>query len=142
MLCREIHNGGTERVEDIRHTHEQQFFLFLKKKLPQAKIVYEESMFEITYDDGTTKGTVPDFYVTPNETKRAIIEITKAPRNSNSTKGERDDPKRKQKEIMKTVAPNVKYVVLYREDLERIQKHNPWVNFFGSTKVREDEPTH
>lgn len=142
MICREILNGGTENVEKIPYVHEQQFFLLLKRKLPRIQIIYEESAFGIEYDDGTTKTTKPDFFIKPDAGKRVIIEITTASKEEDHLKEKSGKKSKREKiKLMKLVAPNQKYVVLYREHLLNIQKHNPWVDFFGAKKIREKEST-
>lgn len=134
MICREIANGGTENVEDIPHTHEQQYFLLLKKLLPTAKIVYEASKFEIA-DGNRVNCTIPDFHIELANGKKAIVEITTALK-YNITKKEQDDPKKNQKKVMGLAAPGIKYVVLYGENLANLQRRNPWVDFFNAKKIR------
>lgn len=98
-------------------------------------------MFEVTYDDGTIKTTKPDFFVMTSASKRTVIEITTASKEGYLLK-ERSGKKSKAEKVkfMKLMNPSVKYVVLYREHLLNIRKHNLWVDFFGAKKIREGEP--
>lgn len=136
MHCNEIYRGGAIKVGDIPHPSEQQFFLLLHKRLPRAKIVYERSVFKIIHDDGKSDETLPDFFLEPSRVKRTIIEITLAPLNGNGK-----DPKKRQKEIMENFSEDTKFVVLYREHLLNIRKHNPEFDFFNARLIRKDEPT-
>jgi hypothetical protein len=141
MILKEIPNGGKENVEAIRYVHEQQFFLLLRNKLPEAKIIYEESTFEMRDEDGTVKAvTSPDFFIKLGENRRNIVEITTASKAEDLLKQKQNKKSKNDKiEMMKLRGPNDKYTVLFREHLLKIQKHNPWVDFLGAKKIRENE---
>ncbi|MEK7517430.1 MAG: hypothetical protein AAB583_02680 [Patescibacteria group bacterium] len=120
---------------DIRGVIEQQLYLLLRNKLSGAEIRYEPYEFEHTTEDGKTEKTIPDFYIRKPNGAVTIIEVTAAlwsPAN---------DPKEKQKRIMREAAPNTKYVVLYRHNLTSIQSKHPEISFFGSRKIDPDELT-
>jgi hypothetical protein len=136
MICKEIPNGGKESVVNIPHVHEQQYFLLIKTKLPNRKTIYEKSIFWIKFDDGTIMSHIPDIFTVMDEGRINITEIT--------TISREDDLKRKKsgerskidnKEIVRLVNANYKYTTLYKENLLKIQKHNPWVDFFGAKKI-------
>jgi hypothetical protein len=135
MICKEIPNGGKESVGEIPHPHEQQFFLLLKKKLPSKKITYEKSIFSVRYDDGKIRTTSPDFFLEMGGGKTNIIEITTRSKEvdlQREKEGYRS--KSEKKRIMKLIAPEYKYTVLYKEHLLNIEKHNSGVNFFEAKK--------
>ncbi len=122
--------------ENLRGTTEKAFALFLlriKAINPCLEIQYEPQLFEHINGDGKSEGTLPDFFVrnTANPSSRGTyIEITNANANGILKKNgeqEQEDPKRKQKRVMKLVASDKRYVVLYRENLERIQNALPYV---------------
>jgi hypothetical protein len=120
-------NGNLPQFQGII---EQQFYLLLKQKLPDAEILYENHEFESTTENGRKEKTVPDFYIRKSNGSEIFVEITAA--HWSKTK----DPKEKQKRIMEAAIPqNAKYVVLYRHHLVSIEANNPDISFFGSRKM-------
>lgn len=67
---------GTEDVTQIPGVAEQQFFLFVRKKLPTAKITYEPEEFTL---DGH-RSTSPDFKIAKDNGSVIYVEITTHPR--------------------------------------------------------------
>ncbi len=132
---------ATENVAQIPGIAEQQFFLFVKKKLPTATITYEPEEFSSA--DGL-KSTRPDFKIIKDNGSIIYVEITTHPRPTivnkngvNITPGVSKDLKEKQKTIMRGMGE--KYVVLYRENLLSIQKHNPGeVDFWEARKITDN----
>lgn len=117
--------------ENLRGTTERGFALFLlqvKTRNPLLEIRYEPQLFEHITEDGKPEGTLPDFFVRNTAipfSRGTYIEITSASANGRVKKnGDQDqgDPKEKQKRVMQQVAPDKHYVVLYREDLEKMQR--------------------
>lgn len=136
MIVKETRRG-TEDVTQIPGVAEQQFFLFVKKRLPTAQIVYEPDDFSL---DGI-KSTSPDFKIIRDNGSVTYVEITTCARptivnkNGNNTPGTLKDRKEKQKTIMNGTGR--RYIVLYRENLLSIQKHHSTeVNFFGAKRIR------
>jgi len=131
MTSREITREGPTDITDIQGIAEQQFFLLLKAKLPQRTTVdYESQIFISSNGGGRIEATVPDFIITKPNGVKIAIEITTE--NQNGT-----DPKEKQKRVMRTVAPELRYVVLYRENLMAIQRRHPEFNFFNGKKIKK-----
>lgn len=124
--------GGTEDVTQIPGISEQQFFIFLNKKLPNSKIIYQPFQFQIQDEDGRIRGTIPDFLIIKPDGTKIFVEITSAQLNGS-------DPKEKQKRVMRMVAPGEKYRVLYRHNLENIQRLHPEISLFSARKIRKDE---
>ena len=129
--------GGTfiqseKDIALIQGVAEQQFALLLLSK-PKLKEWYEPRLFEhINNENGKPEGTIPDFFVqnTTSPHKGVFVEITTASGDSQT------DPKVKQRRVMKSAAPNDRYVVLYREHLERIQEAYPDIDFFHARKIK------
>ncbi len=94
-------------------TTETRFASFLRRKQPHSKIRIEPHEFRTTFDDGTTKSTVPDIYLEKKDGTIIYIEITHQELNGT-------DPKEKQKELMRTGFPDTRYVVLYQHNLQNI----------------------
>lgn len=59
--------------------------------------------------------------------------------NGNGSYSEYSDPKERQKRIMSEVAPSERYVVLYRQNLEKIQKAVGGINFFNGKNHTDEE---
>lgn len=79
------------------------------------EITYEPTFFYHIDDDEIKRGTLPDFRViNPSTGAETYIEVT------TSVVG-----KGKQKSFMKQLAPDVHYVVFYRDKLEAIQAKFP-----------------
>lgn len=133
MICKELPSNGTQKIEDIPHVHEQQFFLLVRQKAPHLGIVYEGSIFEITEDNGTVKSTKPDFSITLKDGTRKIVELTTLSRTEDEMKKKTKQSKRK---IVQTVSPCSIAIVLYRKNLENMQRHNPDYDFFNA-KLRK-----
>ncbi|MDO8639345.1 MAG: hypothetical protein Q7R53_00330 [bacterium] len=124
MLVKE---GETRRqsthVADILDIAEQQFFLFMKRRVT---IEHEPKTFSDTDSD---KSTIPDFRITKKNGEIVYVEIT------TKARGTGKDPKEKQRKIMEKTGR--RYKVLYRESLESIQKRHPGVQFFNGKKIRK-----
>lgn len=102
------------------HKAESEFARLLLDKT-DLEIVYEPTFFYQEEEDGVVKGTLPDFRVrNPNTGATTFIELT------TSSKG-----KDKQKTYMKTLAPDVHYVVFFRDKLEAIERKFPEYSFFN-----------
>ena len=129
MNCKETQLVGTRDITAIRSVAEQQFFMFVTERIPDAKIVHEPIEFSIKDDDGNTNSTVPDFYIERSSSEGIVVEITTASKKDNS------DPKLKQKHVMRHF-PAVRYTVLYRENLMAIQAKHPEVSFFQAKMIR------
>lgn len=127
MFSKEIQLGGTTDVKEIKGIAEQQFFLLIRERLPDAQITYEETEFAIQNGNGNPTSTVPDFSIIKNG-RRTVVEIT-----TSNTNGEH--PKVRQIEIMKYF-PEVRFVVLTRENLEAIHKKHPKIDFFNSKRIK------
>lgn len=131
-----VEQEGTfiQSEKDIVHIHgvaEQQFALVLLSKRC-LKVWYEPRSFEHINGDGRPEGTMPDFFVQNIKSphKGVFVEITTAVYESQA------DPKAKQKRVMKSVVPSDRYVVLYRDNLERIQEAYPEIDFFHARRVK------
>ena len=121
--------GGTTEVSDIPRTPEQQFFLLLKGKLPPTtKITYEPEQFIITDDEEKSYCTTPDFKIEKPNGVILYIETTLAEKNGK-------DPKQTQKWIMSNFQ-QIHYVVLYKHNLENIERQHPEVSFRHSKRIR------
>lgn len=124
--------GQVTPIDEINGVSEQQFALLLQRKFPGLTLVYQHTTFTWRDTTGKTRRTVPDFlFINPNSGSMVLIEITMLPNNG-------ADPKREQKEVMSNGNPNIKYVVLYRDNLESIQKKNPHLSFFNGRKVKKE----
>jgi hypothetical protein len=102
---------------------EKQIYKMLKKRLPDAQILYEPTELARVESEGRIRATRPDFYITrpASESRpkiRLYLEVTTSP-------DEKKDPKKRQKRIVKLADPNCKLVVFYRRNLEIIAKHHP-----------------
>lgn len=86
----------------------------------------------IHYLNGDKKGTVPDFGLQkPNDTTTTLLEITTNRRNGT-------DPKERQRIVMQLAqVPNVRFVVLYRNNLRNIMRKHPEVNFFRTKRIKK-----
>jgi hypothetical protein len=104
----------------IRYPSEQEFARLLLRKNPHLIIIYEPQRFEYTSKDGQTKATLPDFLIINprNSNTRVYVEITC------SRRGTQSDVKERQKMVMQKAAPDVRYIVLYREHLMNMQRKN------------------
>lgn len=126
----QLFQGKITPIDKIGHVHEQQFALFMQEKFPGLTLVHQPTVFTWKDPTGKIRSTRPDFlFINPNHGSMTFIEITMHSKNGT-------DPKREQKEVMSNGHPNIKYVVLYRENLEKIQKKNPRLHFFNGKKVR------
>lgn len=124
---------GTTPLAEIPDVPVQQFCLFLRKKFPSATILYEPTTFTFTDSSGKKRQTTPDVFFRKSDNEPGIfIEITTLPKNGT-------DPKKKQREVM-AANPQIKYVVLYRENLARIEasarKKRIDISFFNARKIR------
>lgn len=89
---------------------------FLEIRYPTAKIDYEPETF-MSLDQNTPKGTTPDFRV-KRPGKRfptLFFEATRAEKNGY-------DPKAKDKGVMRERLPHIPYIVLYRQQLAKMEK--------------------
>ena len=92
---------------------------FLEYRYPTAQIDYEPETFTSKVENGNaSQGSTPDFRIKLPTGKRQIlfVEATTAENNGHG------DPKAKQKRIMRECAPDIPYIVLCREQLEKLQK--------------------
>lgn len=115
----------------IRYPSEQEFARLLLHKNPHLIIIYEPRKFEYTFPDKTTQATVPDFLIiNPRNSNQSVyVEITC------SKRGTQSDVKERQKKVMKRAAPDVRYIVLYREHLMNMQRKNAAFDPFRQTKL-------
>lgn len=127
MFSKEIQLGGTTDVKEIKGIAEQQFFLLIKRRLPNAKITYEETEFAIKNGSENPTSTVPDFSITKGY-RRTFVEITTSNANGKH-------PKARQIKIMKNFS-GVRFVVLTRENLEAIGRKYPDVDFFNAKRIK------
>lgn len=105
-----------EDAKRIKGSVEKNFARLLIKRNPHLIVAYEPELFSLTTEEGKQQGTTPDFRIyNPNTDRITFVELTRAEKNGT-------DPKEKQKRIMETAAPTIKYVVLYRRELAKIQK--------------------
>lgn len=120
-----LEQGGTpirtaEDVAKIRYPAEQQFALLLLaiiSKKPYLRLRYEQVEFTLERENGTIASTVPDFSIHNVRTGREYhLEVTCAERC-------RHDFKDRQKEVM--LSNGVQYTILWRENLEKLQKRHP-----------------
>jgi len=111
-----------EDVKKLERVEEKEFARLLFDRLKEgSRIEYESTMFQCNSEHGKNgKATVPDFKVSNFRTGRVTyIEIT--------TSSETKNPKQRQKDVIKEVAPEERYVVLYKEHLNHIQeKHSEY----------------
>lgn len=109
-------------AKTLANSSERNFALMLLKTNPHLQIVREPTFFQGVSEDGRVIGTVPDFHITnPNNPLvpgGVYVEITRGICNG-------IDPKARQKAVMNQVKPPVQYVVLYGQNLEKIQKAHP-----------------
>jgi len=126
-----------ERIEasskqfDISKRTERIFRVFLEQVFPDANISYEAKSFTAIID-GKEETTVPDFEVVRRDGKTIFIEITKDSRNG-------ADPKEREKRIMEQAASDVIYIVLYNNDLKKIQREHPGFEFFKKDGRRSNK---
>lgn len=124
--------GQVTPIGGMDNVAEQQFALLMQDKFPGLTFVYQPTVFTWKdIDNGTMRSTIPDFlFINPNNGSLTFIEITMHSKNG-------VDPKIEQKEVMLNGNPNIRYVVLYLENLLNIQKyHASKVNFSGAKKIR------
>ncbi|MBI1919135.1 hypothetical protein HYS29_00930 [Candidatus Microgenomates bacterium] len=111
-------------VGNIINPGERLFAYIAFKRNPGLKIVYEPEFFHHNGADGSQIGTLPDFWVrNPRQPKSPgiFVEVTRAHR------GPIKDPKARQRKVMELAAPKKRYVVLYGEELDRIEAKHPEV---------------
>ena len=121
--------GGRTDPDNIDNVIERKFFILfsrLLKKMPGATIVHEPTFFEVQSGPNTISGTLPDFLITRPDGRRIYVEITSSKKNNGSS----EEAKSRQKRLMSQTSEDIKYVVLYKENLEAIQKRHPEVQFF------------
>lgn len=122
--------GGITDVTRIKGVSEQEMFIFLRHKFPDWEITYEPVEIWIHSQNGEKEGTIPDFGLRkPNDITITLLEITTSRNNGT-------DPKENQKRIMREAAlPNVRFVVLYRENLKSIMSKHREVKFFRVKRI-------
>lgn len=130
----EIKKISDSLIPNIPGRTERMFYIFLTKIFPDSEIYYESTSFTIKNGNGKEE-TVPDFKVVNPDGKTIFIEITKGRRNGS-------DPKERERRIMKEASPNTPYIVLYNEDLKKIQMENDNFDFFKSEKKRRKKDKH
>ncbi|MDO8269489.1 MAG: hypothetical protein Q7T54_02355 [Candidatus Levybacteria bacterium] len=107
-----IKNGKNGQLN--AYDTEREFARLLLDKTT-LEITYEPTFFYLIDDDEIKRGTLPDFRVrNPSTGVVTYIEVT----TSVAGKG-------KQKSFMRELAPDVHYVVFYRDKLEAIQAKFP-----------------
>jgi hypothetical protein len=117
---------GEKDLIKIKYPSEREFARLLLVKNPHLIIIYEPQLFQYTFENGKTKGTLPDFLIINphNANKPVYVELTR------SKRGVLYDVKQKQKDVMARAAPDLRYVVLYYENLKKMQRRNhqfnPW----------------
>lgn len=111
---------GEKDLHKIKYPSEREFARLILAKNPRLIIIYEPQTFTYT-ENGKTKATVPDFMIVNprNSDKPVYVELTC------SKRGILHDVKERQKEIMAKAAPEAKYVVLYYENLKKMQRKHP-----------------
>lgn len=126
-----------EDLSRVKFSHEREFARFLLNKNPHLIILYEPKKFLYLDERGIERGTVPDFLINnpKNSGKNIYVEMTLSPKKQTIFDDETkkvirviEDTKAGQKKAMKTVAPNERYVVLYAENMKKIQRKNPDFN--------------
>lgn len=108
---------------------ESQFFVLMAPICNKRgwSIQYEPKTFTIACDNGIGKiSTAPDFCITRPGKKDLYIELERAYYDSEDKYSR--DPKIRQKRIM-SYFPEVDYIVLYRQDMDRIEKKHPNISF-------------
>ena len=123
---------GPDDIEKIPGHSEKEFARLLVDggRKPHLSVSYEAETFHSNNGD-KVEGTLPDFRIENTRTGRIIyVEITTMRRN-----GEKD-VKEKQRRVMST-QEGVLYVVLYRDNLEKIQRKHPEYNFFNGNKANK-----
>lgn len=113
-----------ENILPASFSPEKEFAGFVTTKKKDLELHYEPKRFEYEYE-GFTQSTKPDFLLINLLTGvETYIEIT--------LDDMRDDydPKARQKKVMHMGHPNVRYFVLYGEQLRNIQRMNPELDFF------------
>lgn len=108
-------------LESIHHTHESEFARFLLHK-KNLGVEYEPVEFRV--DGPASPSHIPDFRLTNLVSgKESYIELTTSPLH------EFKDPKHKQRRIVEEVSmqigENILYLVLYAQNLKKIQMLNP-----------------
>lgn len=127
VLERECAPLTYEDIQEIVDPAEKEFARLLKIKNPELVIFHEPTFFTIENEEGIVSGTIPDFS-TINSTGRVVYwEITLERHRKKGI------PKRKQRRIMRTVAPEIPYILVTGEDLERMQERNKSFTFFKET---------
>lgn len=105
-------------LESIPYPSEREFARLMLTKNPDFELFYEPTMF-LLEEEGKLKGTMPDFFIiNPRKNRGTFVEITTHPKKNSDLV----DPKQKQKTVMSCVAPNERYVVLYKEHLLKMQE--------------------
>ncbi len=133
MPLHELEGTPIESYEDlgnIHHAHESEFARFLLHK-KNLSIEYEPVEFRL--NGPTSPSHIPDFRLTNLVSGReSYIELT------TSSLHEFKDPKHKQRRIVEEVSmqigENILYLVLYAQNLRKIQILNPELelDFFAS----------
>ena len=127
MFSKEYQLEGTSDVKRIPGISEQQFFLLIRKRIPDAKIIYEGAKFSIQNGNGQAKATIPDFRI-ERRGMVTFVEVTTANINGKH-------PKARQIAIMSHF-PNTRFVVLTKENLVSIQTKHTETDFFNSKKIK------
>ncbi len=117
----------------IKNQSEREFARLILIEFPHLHIVYEPHSFVYLDENGILRNTIPDFFIKRRGSQRLgiFVEITTYPNEEAIV----PDPKHKQKKVMESVAPDRRYVVLYRENLQRIQSKFPTYDFGLASKV-------
>lgn len=117
---------------EIQGWAERQFFNLVKPICDKRgwKIQYEPKTFTVKYRNSVEvveMSTAPDFVITRRPDQKEIcIELDRT--YYDPTEPHSRDPKIRQKRIMNHF-PNVKYVVLYRQNMDKLEKKHPPISF-------------
>lgn len=121
-------------LEKIPESSEREFARLVLEKNPDLEIIHEPVLFQHELGEGDKKalrGTLPDFYIyNPRNSTRdsgdegIYVELTTSSRFGNNPEHAKrhHDPKHKQRLVIEGQSPKPRYVVLYRENLEKIQE--------------------
>lgn len=122
-------------IKEIEDSAEKEFarLIFSSTELVRDRIEIVHEPTQIFYE---SQSTIPDFGIRNKKTGRiTYIEITRSSKRgilNENREPNGEDPKEKQKKIMKNGAPDKRCVYIYGEELGEIQARRPelGLNFF------------
>ena len=109
-------------LDKIKYLYEREYIRFLLESKPRLQIIYEPKPFHGA--NPKKRHTIPDFLIIDPVTQyKFYLEKTR-------TEYVNDDPKARQKRLMKQLSCGIPYTVIYGGNLSALQSRYPQYNFF------------